>query len=48
MELCKREIVKYRGLKEDTFPYYLKEFEFRYNNIRNDLFEELIKAIKVE
>jgi len=28
-----------------TFPYYLKELEFRYNNREEDLFDKIVEAI---
>jgi transposase-like protein len=45
---AKERLLKYHGLKEENFPYYLKELEFRYNNRSENLFEKILELLKVE
>jgi len=40
--------MKYHGVSVKTFPLYIKELEFRYNNRGKDLFEELVKLLGVD
>lgn len=45
---AKERLMKYHGVSVRTFPLYLKELEFRYNNRCKDLFEELVKLLGVD
>lgn len=38
-----KAILKYKGLKSDTFIYFLKECEFKYNHTKEEAIELLIK-----
>ena len=38
----KGRLLKYHGVGKDNFIYYLKELEFRYNNRKNNLFDDII------
>ena len=43
---AKGKLLKFHGLLPETFPYYLKELEFRYNNREEDLFDKIVEAIR--
>ena len=43
---AKGKLLKFHGLLPETFPYYLKELEFRYNNRDEDLFDMIVEAIR--
>ncbi len=45
---AKGRLLKYHGLSAQLFPLYLKELEFRYNMRDGDLYEELLKILKVD
>ena len=45
---AKERLQKFHGLSPQTFPYYLKELEFRYNHRNEDLFEKFLDLLKVE
>lgn len=45
---AKERLMKYHGVSVRTFPLYLKELEFRYNNRCKDLFEELVKLLGMD
>ena len=45
---AKERLQKFHGLSPQTFPYYLKELEFRYNHRNEDLFENLLDLLKTE
>ncbi|HDM69924.1 MAG TPA: DDE transposase, partial [Thermotogales bacterium] len=45
---AKERLMKYHGVSVRTFPLYLKELEFRYNNRDRDLFEELVKLLGMD
>ena len=42
-EYFEKAILKYKGLKSDTFIYFLKECEFKYNHTKEEAIELLIK-----
>ena len=42
-EYFEKTILKYKGLKNDTFIYFLKECEFKYNHTKEETIELLIK-----
>ena len=45
---AKQRLQKFHGLSPQTFPYYLKELEFRYNHRKEDLFEKLLDLLIAE
>jgi transposase len=38
---AKERLIKHHGVSKETFPLYLKELEFRYNNRHLDIFEKI-------
>jgi hypothetical protein len=42
-EYFESNILKYKGVKESSFIYFLKECEFKYNHAENEAIELLIK-----
>jgi ribosomal protein S26 len=38
-----KTILKYKGIKNDSFIYFLKECEFKYNHIKDEAIELLVK-----
>jgi transposase-like protein len=38
-----QHILKYKGVQNDTFGYFLKEFEFKYNHTKEEAIELLIQ-----
>ena len=44
---AKERLQKFHGLSPQTFPYYLKDLEFRYNHRNEDLFEKFLDLLKV-
>ena len=44
----KERLKKYHGVSPKTFPLYIKELKFRYNNQGKDLFEELVKLLGMD
>lgn len=42
---AKERLDKYRGINKQNYPLYMKEMEFRFNNRKNNLSNELIKII---
>lgn len=42
-EYFEQHILIYKGVNEDRFAYFLKEFEFKYNHSKSDAIELLIK-----
>jgi transposase-like protein len=38
-----KSILKYKGIKEESFAYFLKEIEFKYNHPKEDAIEILIQ-----
>ena len=42
---AKGRLLKYHGVGKDNFIYYLKELEFRYNNRKNNLFDDIIDKL---
>jgi len=43
---AKGKLLKFHGLLPETFPYYLKELEFRYNNRNENLFDKIVEAVR--
>ncbi len=43
----KRKMRKHNGIKRDRFYWYLKESEFRFNHRHENLYQSLLKIIKV-
>ncbi|MBC8238045.1 MAG: transposase [Helicobacteraceae bacterium] len=43
-EYFEKSIVKYKGVNNDKFAYFLKEFEFKYNHSKDDTINLLIQA----
>ena len=43
---CKRRLIKFNGIKGDKLIIHLKESEFRFNNIRKDLYCVLLKMLR--
>ena len=43
---AKGKLLKFHGLSPETFKYYLKELEFRYNNRNENLFDKIVEAIR--
>lgn len=43
-EYFEKSIVKYKGINEDKFAYFLKEFELKYNHSKDDTINLLIQA----
>ncbi len=39
-----KSILKYKGISDDKFAYFLKEFEFKYNHSKDDTITLLIQA----
>ena len=46
--LGKRRLMRFHGVSSRLFPMYLKELEFRYNRRGKDLYEEILKALRVD
>ena len=42
---AKERLMKYHGVAPGTFPYYLKELEFRYNNRKENLFVKTVQIL---
>lgn len=42
-EYFEKNILKYKGIKNDSFIYFLKESEFKYNHTKDEAIELLIK-----
>jgi len=42
-EYFENAILKYRGIKNDAFIYFLKEFEFKFNHTQEEMIDLLIK-----
>ena len=42
---AKERLMKYHNVNPMKFPFYLKEFEFRYNHRNGDLFNDLLKVL---
>lgn len=42
---AKERLIKHHGVAPSTFPFYLKELEFRYNNRQKDLFEKTVQQL---
>ncbi|GIU70914.1 MAG: hypothetical protein KatS3mg003_0393 [Candidatus Nitrosocaldaceae archaeon] len=42
---AKERLLRYHGVSRESFPYYLKELEFRYNN-RGNVFDKIIEVIR--
>ena len=40
---AKERLIKFHGVSQKKFPFYLKEMEFRYNNRNKDIFSLLVK-----
>jgi transposase-like protein len=38
-----KSILKYKGVTPESFAYFLKEFEFKYNHTKSDARELLLK-----
>jgi len=45
---AKERLMKYHGVSPKTFPLYIKELEFRYNNRDKDLFDVILNLFRVE
>ena len=45
---AKSNLLKYHGTSKELFVYYLKELEFRYNNRDKDLFNEILKTLRMD
>ena len=45
---AKERLMKYHGVSVKTFPLYIKELEFRYNNRGKDLFDIILNLFRVE
>jgi len=43
---AKGRLLKFHGLSPETFKYYLKELEFRYNNRNENLFDKIVEAVR--
>ena len=43
---AKGKLLKFHGLSPETFKYYLKELEFRYNNRNENLFDKIVEAVR--
>ncbi len=44
---AKRRHAKFNGLRKTSFPVFLKETEFRFNNRKNDLYKILLASCKM-
>ncbi len=42
---AKERLIKHHGVAPRTFPLYLKELEFRYNNRKNDIFTKIVQHL---
>lgn len=42
---AKERIIKFHGVSQEKFPFYLKEMEFRYNNRKNPIFHLLAQFV---
>ncbi|MBA7542104.1 hypothetical protein ES705_34423 [subsurface metagenome] len=42
---AKERLIKHHGVAPRTFPYYLKELEFRYNNRQDDIFTKIVQQL---
>ncbi|HHL20203.1 MAG TPA: hypothetical protein ENJ52_01610 [Aliiroseovarius sp.] len=45
---AKRRHAKLGGLRKTSFPVFLKETEFRFNNRKNDLYKILLKSCRMK
>lgn len=45
---AKRRHAKFNGLRKTSFPVFLKETEFRFNNRKNDLYKTLLKSCRMK
>jgi len=44
---AKRRLQKFNGLRASSFPTFLKETEFRFNNRQNDLYKLLLRSCRI-
>lgn len=44
---AKERLMKYHGVDPEKFPLYLKELEFRYNYRNSDLFDVVMRQLKM-
>lgn len=45
---AKRRLQKFNGLRRESFPAFLKETEFRFNNRNEDLYKTLLKSCRMK
>ena len=45
---AKRRHAKFNGLRKASFPTFLKETEFRFNNRENDLYKILLTSCRMK